>query len=709
MRTLHQLCRLPVLLIALCASAIAARADDPEREPVEEPGTPDTTLWQCRWCPYPDGWFGTLAFGPGWVSDASPKFGDYRGLEDSGGFASLSGDLHYRDDHHYLDLYARELGRDSRRVELRGGRPGRYEVRIGWQQIPKLRGFGTETPYRGIGSGTLTLPPDWQPATTTTGFDTLAASLQPVALGLDRSILSAGLSLHFPGHWSYEVDYHHEDKNGTRPFGAGVYLIDTEQFPVPVDFTTDRFDIGLSFAAERGHLRLGFTGSEFRNGNTSVTWQNPFSAQPGTDTLQAALEPDNRFYQLSLAGSYTPNRRLHLSGRAAWGQMEQDDPFVPHYSLNPQFSDWPLPRLSLDGSVDSRTLYVAGRMVLRLGDSLDLVASAKRDERDNDTPVDTWTPVITDLVPRATGPNLPYSFDRERYRMELRQRFEGGLRLGTGGEYERVRRTLQDADTTRETTWWGEAGLDRWSLVSLRLRLERAHRDFADYRARPNGGLIEHPLQRKFHLANRDRSRAVFEIDVVPADRVGLSLAWYRGEDEYDESVVGLQRSSEDTLTLDANYAASESINIYAFATREDIESTMTGAVSDGAPLWYGFTDDRFTTLGGGVTWRTTDRISLGLEYVRADADGGMRVDTGAGEAPFPDIETRLGNARLRLDYRFDTHWSGKLYAEYERYDSNDWTVDGLGPAGIPAVLGLGADSPDYDVLVLRLLATCRF
>ena len=49
------------------------------------------------------------------------------------------------------------------------------------------------------------------------------------------------------------------------------------------------------------------------------------------------------------------------------------------------------------------------------------------------------------------------------------------------------------------------------------------------------------------------------------------------------------------------------------------------------------------------------------------------------------------------------------MYAEYERYDSDDWYVDGLEADGIPAVLSMGADSPDYDVVVLRLFATCRF
>ena len=52
-------------------------------------------------------------------------------------------------------------------------------------------------------------------------------------------------------------------------------------------------------------------------------------------------------------------------------------------------------------------------------------------------------------------------------------------------------------------------------------------------------------------------------------------------------------------------------------------------------------------------------------------------------------------------------HW--KLLAEHERYTSQDWQLDGIGVAGIEAVLGMGLVSPDYDVTVVRILASYRF
>jgi hypothetical protein len=50
-----------------------------------------------------------------------------------------------------------------------------------------------------------------------------------------------------------------------------------------------------------------------------------------------------------------------------------------------------------------------------------------------------------------------------------------------------------------------------------------------------------------------------------------------------------------------------------------------------------------------------------------------------------------------------------KVYAEHENYDSEDWYIDDLGPDALLSVLALGAVSPDYDVTVLRLLASYKF
>ncbi len=669
----------------------------------------DTSRWLCSLCIYPSGWFGTLEFGPGYVGDSSLKFGDYRGLEEKGLFLSLDGDSHYRDSNgRYFDLYARNLAIDSRQLEMRGGRQGRFELRLGYQEIPKYRGYGTQTPFLGVGSGELTLPGDWVRAPVTAGMSSLDQSLHKTPLKTSRKTLNAGLTMKYATRWSYRLDFEHQKKEGTRPFGAGLFLENATQFPAPVDYTTNQFDMALEYSGERSKLSFGFTGSEFESGTSAITWDNPFLSAQGTESFRADLAPDNEYYQFNLTAAFAPTPKLRLSGRAAIGRMKQNDPLLP-YSINPRYSDWPLPRSSLDGKIDTSTLNLAGKLTARLARRLDLVARIKRDERDNKTAVDLWTPVITDLVPNPERPNRPFSFKRDKYELELRWRARNGIRLMGGLRQKNSERSLQSVEETRERTYWGELKINPWAVAQLRIKLESSDRNASPYILLEDGGPIENPLMRKFHLAERDRNGANIELDLSPLDRLGISLSYFSAEDEYSASLVGLQESEEQTLSLDLNYAVNSRMSIYAFYSQQDIDSELSSISGDTGLPWHATTDDSITTLGVGFDGKISEKVSFGFDWVSSDASGRVLTETGQGENPFPVLRSDLRNARVHVSYALSEQWGMKIYAEHEKYDSEDWYVDDLGPDGLTAVLTLGAVSPDYSVTVLRVLASYKF
>lgn len=698
-------------VLALFIGTAASAADEPSSSGA---GTAASRGWLCELCPAPAGWAGELAAGGGRVSESSLKFGDYRGLEEEGGFAALDGEAHYRGaDGRFVDVLVRDLGIDSRSVKLRGGERGRYAVDLAYRETPKYRGFGAETVYLGAGGNELTLPADWQPAANTSAMSSLAASLRPAGLDIARKTLDAGLQWRLGPRWSWDLALQHQRKEGTRPFGAGVFTIHSSHFPAPVDFSTNRLDMGLAFAGQAAHWRLGFTGSEFDNAHTSVSWPNPFTAIPGTERLRASLEPDNTFYQFELAGAWAPVQRLNLSGTAAYGRMEQDDPLLPP-SINPAFSDVPLPRATADTRIDVGTFNLAGKLDARLSPRLTLTARMRRDERDNQTPVDLFTPIITDLVQRAPRPNRPYSFERDRASLALRYRAPGAVRLQAGADFEDFERSLQSVLKTEERGYWGEIGLNPGSRVELRLRAEQSDRDAGPYTQVEGAVLVEHPLMRKFHLADRERDRLLLDLDFFPLAGLTLSASYQQSEDDYAQSFVGLRGSEVQVVSLDVGWSLSERLYGYAFVSRDDIDSSLSGAESAVAVPWLAVTEDRFLVAGLGLQARVSRRVSLEFDLVNAQSEGAIRVETSARSSPFPAlafpiIETDLWNARLGLDFKVTEQWGLKLQFEHEEYDSSDWALDGLGPDGIAAILSFGADSPDYGVSVLRLQASYRF
>lgn len=662
--------------------------------------------WSCNFCPYASGWSGSLALGTGWASDAPAKFANYRGIDDKGLFPSLGGQLDYRDERGYwLQIKADDLGTERKMLNARGGLAGKYQLRFTYQEITSYHGFNSATPFIGAGSTQLTLPADWVPASQVSNFTGLEAALSPLSLKSSRKNFSTGLDLELPGAWILKTDYRRFQKTGSRPFAAGVFTLNSAHVPAPVDFNNDRVDIAASWSGDNRQLRIGFTSSVFNNHNAAITIQNPFTPVGKTSFLRSALEPDSRFRQLTIQGSIRPSAAIRLSGSASKGTIRQDGALLP-YSINPDFEHIPLPRENLVQEIDSDKLNVSSRLSARLGSRLDLSASVRIDERDNQTPVDLYMPVITDLAPRPETPNRPYSFKRRHFKSELGWRGPGHIRLRAGLAQREHERSLQSVRTTQDNRWWIEGGFNGWSAAQLRLRLENTDRDTSPYLTVNDPGLQENPLMSKFNLAGMQRTRARFELDIAPALPLGASIAWHISDSDYDDSFLGLQSSRDESINLDLAYSPAESWSLHLFASRETIDSSMAGRE---ASPWQASTSDRFTTLGAGLNGQVGARLTLGIELVSAESEGRIRVRGSATEAPFPALKTRLRNARVHASYAYNENWNWMLSAEQERYRSNDWQIDGLGVDGIPAILAFGQDSPDYHVTLLRIEALYRF
>ncbi len=667
----------------------------------------DSSGWLCNFCNYPQGWFGILDIGPGYANDASLKFADYRGITEKGVFISINGDMHYLDKAgRYFDLYTRDLGLDSRQLELRGGLHGRIEFRLAYREIPKYRGYGTQTPFSVSGTDRVVLPPDWVYARTTAGMSALEASLLPETLEIKRKLFEVGLSFRMTGNWRYEADFTHTEKNGTRAFGAGVFTIQSSHFPAPVDFSINRVDMGLEYTNKHSRIRFGFSGSSFNNRYASVSWENPFTPVGNTANLRAALEPGSDFYQFNLTGSFRPSAKVRLTAQASIGRITQDVEYIA-YSINPDFDDLELPSASLNGSMDTSNL--GARMTARLSSKLSLFLSMKYDDRDNRTPIDFYTPVITDLVLREQTPNRPYSFKRSQYSAQFSYRTYTSVNFNAGAKQKRYKRTLQSVRETEDSTWWGEVSVDSWSAAQLRVRIETSDRDISPYRQVGDPGLRENVLMRKFHLANRNRDRALFELDLSLSNRLNAALSYSVSRDRYAKSIIGLMESDEHSVNLDLGFSIKTNLSLHAFVTLEDYDSEIASAEYESAAGWTANTKDRFTTWGFGLSGKLTDKLDISIDYYSSDSRGRIRTDSGADEPPFPDLSTDLRNATIRLNYKASKQWGLSLLAEHENYDSSDWQIDGLGNDGISAILTLGPTSPNYSVTVFRLLANYTF
>jgi MtrB/PioB family decaheme-associated outer membrane protein len=667
----------------------------------------DTSAWKCESCPYPKGTSGTADVGVGNVSDKSAKFGDYSGLQRKGAHAVLGAAVTLRDpDGTYADVNASDLGLDSRGLSVRGGREGLVALGLRYDEIPRYFGDGAQTPFLGVGGDTLTLPG---------GFASPSTSTMPLTANLGA--IDPGYSfrrLDLSGSWlgtdslHVHVGFRRDVRDGTRPL-YGSFLATAAQLPAPVDQVTDLLELTAAYSAAQWQASLSYQLSQFRNGTSSLTWDNPFTAVvPGATRGQLALAPDNELHQIIGSGAYQLAPTVRASADFAIGRLTQNQPFLAS-TLNTTLAPGALPASSLDGRVD--TFNGSVRITAAPLEGLRLNASYARDVRDNRTARLTYPHVETDIfagLPART--NTPFSHWLDRVKLQADYRGPATLRLAGGAEYEQRERSYSEVVTTRETTVWARVSLQPVERLGLSVKLAHADRDHSTYGTAVWFGAAENPLLRKYNLAARVRDSAGLRADLTLTDTLSVGLSTDFSNDDYHRSVIGLSEARSASVAADVAWAASERTRLHAFAQSESIRSLQAGSQNVAAPDWSGRSKDRFTVLGIGIQHAAIpDKLDIGADLSSSRSRSDIDVQTVMGEPAFPRATTSLDRLKFHATYKIDDKLSLTGTYWHENYEAADWRSDGLLPASLGNLLSFGTQTPRYRVDALSVSLRYRF
>jgi MtrB/PioB family decaheme-associated outer membrane protein len=662
----------------------------------------DTSQWTCETCPFEkEGTTGTIDVGIGGVSDDSAKFGDYTGLDQQGAFLIAGGRVRYRGkDGWYGNLSASDLGLDSRSLAADGGREGRFSARLGYAEIPRHYTDTASSPFLGMGSAVLTLPPGF-PAPDTASMP-LAATLQPADLSLKYSRLDLGATLAGPADWQYRVDVRRDVRDGTKR-SAGSFFSTTSQLVAPVNQVTDQIEVSASYTGTRLQATLSYSASSFRNDDSALTWQSPFTAiVAGATAGQLALPPDNEFHQVLGTAGYQVTPTVRVSGEVAVGRMKQNDAYLAP-TLNGTLVVPPLPAGSLQGSAD--TLDAAVRVTFAPTERLRLAAALMRNERDNHTPSLAYPVVTTDMfVGTDTRINLPYSFTRDRVRLSGDWRGTNTLKISAGADYDTQHRTLQETDKTREGTVWGRLAVQASAMVGLELKLSHSDRDNTGYGVVPSVQPPQNPLMRKYNLADRKRNAATLRADVALAEGISIGGNIEGSDDDYSDSTVGLTSAHSLGAGADLTAVIAENTQVRAWYQGEQIRSSQAGSQQFGAPDWKGKSQDELDSIGIGITHAAMKgKLDLGADLAWTRSHGHSTVQIGAASSPFPTAKATRETLTLHATWRKSDKLSVLGSLSYEHYDETDWHLDGVQPATVPNLLAFGEQPPNYRVGVVRV------
>ena len=668
-----------------------------------------------------------IELGIGYVSDDAYRFGRYNGLQTKGPF--LVGDIDAREfleDGRFWSVRGTRLGLESRYLRLEGGKQGKHKFFLTWDELPHYIDNTVKSPFQGIGGTNLRLPP---------GFDlntNLDANLNLFELKTKRERIDIGASFIPKQRWQFDIDFSHETKQGTESTGGAIATTATQLIgnttysllPEPIDYETDKVNAILYYNADAGQLELKYHASLFNNANDSLTWQNPFD--PANSLGRMSLAPDNEFHQVSLTGGYTLPYRSRLTGVLSTGRMTQNQNFLPYTIVDPSA---PLPRASLDGEVWLTTghLKLASRPMTRLR----LNAELRYNERDNQTESATYNYVVLDspsTADRATNQatNQPYSYENTKFDLNANYRFNALSSLRGGYRYDQMERKNSDRAKTEENTLFAKWKIKPHTTVDLELYGEVRSRDGSEYNT-PAG---QNPLLRKYNLADRDRTQVGGAVNYMATEKLFMSLRADYNKDDYTDTRIGLTEATQPVVTVDFSYQPRSNITTYGYYTYESIESSQNGQSvtqiggpgGPGAPPappgtgdWQADHEDVFDTVGLGAKWTDLGKWDVGADIVYSQSKGQIALRNVANpgtENQYPDNRTEMTTIKLWTDYHYSKKLVYKLGYWYEKYEEDNWAIDGwsvYNPAAVENAMLFGNTTQDYDVHVITASASYNF
>jgi len=662
-----------------------------------------------------------IELGIGYISNDAYKFGRYNGMESDGVFAV--GDIKVRifeENGGFWNFRATNLGLESRYLLVEGGSQGEYKFILEYDELPNYKNNTVETPFAGIGSEALSLPSGYDPDNISSDDFSL------FELKTKREKLKLGAIFTPAKRWQFDIDFSHSNKQGVDATGAAIATNTTQVIgstttsliPEPIDQDTNIANATISYASKKAQADLKYHVSLFNNNYNSLSWDNPLPipvdhVATGTrpDSGSMSLAPDNEFHQLSLTGAYTLPYKSRLTGFLSMGRMTQNQSFQP-YTTNTGVPAAALPADSLDGEVWLKNVQL--KLSSRPINKLRLNAELLYKERDNQTPVNTYSYVRLDSHNTVSVDNRPYSYENSRINLLANYRINAMSSVRGGYKFNEMKRDYTDAERekTDESTFFAKWKVKAHSNLDFSLLGETSDRDGSDY-ITPTG---ENPAMRKYHLADRSKDKVAATVDVMATDKLFMSAKAEYNQVEYDNSTIGLIDSSQPVYTVDFTYQPTHNLSTYGYFTNETLESNQVGKdVSPSATdLWEADFKDTFNTIGFGATLSNLGKWSLGTNITYSESTGEIDMTdivVPGSEIQFPDTKTELSSIQLWGLYQYSKQLSYKLGYIYEKYSADNWAVDNL-QAYDPAyesLLLLDNETLDYNVYVVTLSAMYKF
>jgi MtrB/PioB family decaheme-associated outer membrane protein len=690
----------------------------------------------------------------------------------------------------YVDFQSQRAVFKDQSYLVTFGRWGKYKLQFRYDEIPHIYSNTTRTAYVSTTPGVLTISPTLRTAlqainTSTVLPSTMQFQTVPGLSFITPSILrrdgTASFQVTPSPTWGFFVNYFREHQTGTRPMslifnsspsaalsgGFGVEL------PEPIDYFNNTLSTGIEFGHQKWAFQFGYLGSFFVNNIGSLTFDNPFrttacvaptgctAAAAGPDTGRIDLWPDNSANYLNFSGAVGLGNLARLMASITPGWLRQKDAFLP-YTSNAliEATTAPLPATNLDGS--KQTLAMNYRIATTKWKHVEVDASYRQYDYNNNTPSRTFTPVQGDIATPTPDDNTPFGYNRKTLEVFGNLLFgkKSSIKAGYIGEW--MDRTNRDVEHSKENGFRTAIDWVPIKDLSLRIGYQYSKRDpeayVDDAATTVSGGITDDQVfSRRFDESARQRYRGDASLEYTPTDRLTLSAFGGTLQDNYN-----LPGNTNSPTPL--NFLPGASLNYYLYGLLKDISYNygfdVDFAVTSAASFFGEYSHEKYTkrmasryrapgstvlanTCGAGAAcdtpnndWGSTARDWVDIWTVGTDMNFGKRslltlyysLSAGKGlvdsfplgdptiaagpnkflltttnaAVPYPETVNRAHEVAAVFKFKINKNVWPKFEYHYQQWDNRDYQTTPMTPyMGCVSALPPSAATPGCPAPVL--------
>jgi hypothetical protein len=571
-----------------------------------------------------------------------------------------------------------------------------------------------------------------------------------------------------------QFTYLRETRTGSRaPSNGDVYgVVSTVvDFPETMDEVVQ--DIGIKWAwnNKTTNVYARFNRNTFTDNLNALVVDNPFRATDLAYTSTAVpggpaqgrfgVPPDNEASRGAFGFLFKMKRQTRVSADLAFNTWTQNEQFLP-YTINstiltgtgaPANVASSLPQQSLDGKINTSMYNLA--FSSRPTDNLSVRLRYRSYDLTNKTnrfvipggagasPDRAWAnSSVTADEPYGYATALNYDTSTKRFDLQASYDFkplmiEGFYRNG------KLERTHREAEKGTENTYGVAAVYHASDMLGIKATYD-------SYKRTAEGETLYGFQEDE---AEKTLKRTGLQVELSPADKIGLSFTYYRNDREYPNrpdrigltsgvptpgaqpipnTPSGLIEAKYDTFTADFEYTPNERAELGAWYTYEKNTAVnkwygLTGTALNNALTYAG--NDKGNSFGLNAAFTIVpDTWKLSFMFTQQKIDGTMDItalESGSfytpgrttlippGQGGAADItdydDTQWTTANVSLVYTYNTKTSLSVGYAYDKYTFGDAYHASSSPFAQSPLFFMQENNGNYTANILYTMLTVRF